>query len=77
MSILAQELEWPQWFVDLRHEATHMRLPSLHVLRLAAKEAVFLLFERFWRPQQEMLERRGRGRVQRLGRAASGAPRVR
>mmetsp|Transcript_149479 Transcript_149479/g.478940 ORF Transcript_149479/g.478940 Transcript_149479/m.478940 type:complete len:578 (-) Transcript_149479:63-1796(-) len=77
MAVLAQELEWPQWFVDLRHEATHMRLPSLHVLRCAAKEAVFLLFERFWRPQQECLERRGRGRIQRLGQPTSSTPRVR
>eukprot|EP00930_Biecheleria_cincta_P073743 TRINITY_DN61034_c0_g1_i1.p1 TRINITY_DN61034_c0_g1~~TRINITY_DN61034_c0_g1_i1.p1 ORF type:complete len:673 (+),score=140.23 TRINITY_DN61034_c0_g1_i1:71-2089(+) len=47
----AQGLEWPQWFVDLRHEASHQSLPSLPLLRLAAQEAVWLLVERFWRPQ--------------------------
>lgn len=56
---LAKQLDWPQWFVDLRHEATHQKMPSLPLLRLAAKEAVYILFERFWQPQSRLLERRG------------------
>lgn len=60
--MLAQDLDWPQWLVDLRHEATHNRLPSIMVLRLAAKEAVWLLSERFWRPQLAQLEQRGKGK---------------
>jgi len=59
--------------VDLRHEATHRGLPSLPMLRLGAKESLFLLFERFWRPQQEVLERRGRGLASHRGRL-SGRP---
>lgn len=55
----AQGLEWPQFFVDLRHEASHQALPSLPVLRLAAQEAVWLLLERFWRPQLQQIEERG------------------
>ncbi|CAE8631332.1 unnamed protein product [Polarella glacialis] len=55
----AQGLEWPQWFVDLRHEASHQKLPPLPLLRLAAQEAVWLLVERFWRPQIAQLEERG------------------
>lgn len=77
ISMLTQELDWPQWFVDLRHEATHRQLPSLHLLRIAAKEAVWLLFERFWRPQQEQLDRRGRGWASHRGRLATKIPRVR
>eukprot|EP00928_Gymnodinium_smaydae_P048426 TRINITY_DN32378_c0_g1_i1.p1 TRINITY_DN32378_c0_g1~~TRINITY_DN32378_c0_g1_i1.p1 ORF type:complete len:607 (+),score=85.09 TRINITY_DN32378_c0_g1_i1:33-1823(+) len=60
---LAKELDWPQMFVDLRHEATHQRLPSLPMLRLAAKEAVWLLFERFWQPQLALVESREIGRA--------------
>mmetsp|Transcript_113788 Transcript_113788/g.332356 ORF Transcript_113788/g.332356 Transcript_113788/m.332356 type:complete len:622 (+) Transcript_113788:103-1968(+) len=61
IAALAQELEWPQWFVALRHEATHMSLASVSLLRLAAKEALWLLFERFWRPQLALLDQRGAG----------------
>ncbi|CAK0869989.1 unnamed protein product [Prorocentrum cordatum] len=72
IAMLAQELDWPQWFVDLRHEATHQRLPSLHLLRLAAREATWLLLERYWRPQQALVERRGRpARVDAAGRSVT------
>jgi len=56
----AQSAEWPQLFVDLRHEASHQNLPSLPILRLAAQEAVWLLVERYWRPQLQKIEERGR-----------------
>ncbi|CAE7311842.1 las1 [Symbiodinium natans] len=56
----AQSAEWPQLFVDLRHEASHQNLPALPILRLAAQEAVWLLVERFWRPQLQKIEERGR-----------------
>eukprot|EP00929_Paragymnodinium_shiwhaense_P065697 TRINITY_DN32912_c0_g4_i1.p1 TRINITY_DN32912_c0_g4~~TRINITY_DN32912_c0_g4_i1.p1 ORF type:complete len:629 (-),score=182.20 TRINITY_DN32912_c0_g4_i1:147-2033(-) len=55
---IAKDMDWPQWLVDIRHEATHMRLPYLTLLRLAAKEAVWLLLERFWRPQLEQVSKR-------------------
>ncbi|CAJ1366233.1 unnamed protein product [Effrenium voratum] len=54
----AHGLEWPQIFVDLRHDASHQNLPPLPVLRLAAQEAVWLLVERFWRPQLHQIEER-------------------
>lgn len=73
---LSQELDWPTWFVQLRHDATHKYLPSLPLLRLAAKEAAWLLFERFWRPQQEVLERRGHGLASHRGRVATKPPPV-
>ena len=55
----AQGLEWPQFLVDLRHEASHQELPPLPLLRLAAKEALWLLRERFWQPQLLQIEERG------------------
>ncbi|CAK9082384.1 unnamed protein product [Durusdinium trenchii] len=64
----AQGLEWPQFFVDLRHEASHQNLPSLPILRLAAQEAVWLLVERFWRPQLQQIEERGAAKTQRMER---------
>lgn len=35
---IAQQLGLPAWLVDLRHAATHEDLPSLEVLRGAARE---------------------------------------
>eukprot|EP00927_Polykrikos_kofoidii_P018193 TRINITY_DN18387_c0_g1_i2.p1 TRINITY_DN18387_c0_g1~~TRINITY_DN18387_c0_g1_i2.p1 ORF type:complete len:663 (+),score=130.71 TRINITY_DN18387_c0_g1_i2:112-1989(+) len=63
IAVLAKELDWPKWFVDLRHEATHQKLPSLTLLRLAAQEAVWLLLERFWRPQLSQVEARKNGKA--------------
>jgi len=71
----AQNLEWPQLFVDLRHEASHQRLPPLPLLRLAAKEAVWLLVERFWRPQLlQVAERGGRASAQAAPAGSGKAP---
>lgn len=35
---IASQLDLPAWLVELRHAATHGDLPSLEVLRDAAKE---------------------------------------
>lgn len=35
---LAQQIQLPLWFVELRHQATHENLPSLGVLRDAARQ---------------------------------------
>lgn len=35
---IAAQIGLPAWFVELRHQATHEDLPSLSVLRDAAKE---------------------------------------
>ncbi|KAG1436681.1 hypothetical protein G6F56_013456 [Rhizopus delemar] len=45
---IAQSINMPSWFVDLRHEGTHERLPSLSVLRRAAIQAVAWLHDRYW-----------------------------
>eukprot|EP00406_Dinophysis_acuminata_P063630 CAMPEP_0179290696 /NCGR_PEP_ID=MMETSP0797-20121207/41951_1 /TAXON_ID=47934 /ORGANISM="Dinophysis acuminata, Strain DAEP01" /LENGTH=562 /DNA_ID=CAMNT_0020999741 /DNA_START=48 /DNA_END=1732 /DNA_ORIENTATION=- len=59
ISDLAKTLDWPQLFVELRHQVSHQAMPSLELLRLAAQEATWLLFARYWEPQLARLQRRG------------------
>ena len=40
ISSIAAQLGLPAWFVELRHAATHEDLPSLEVLRDAAREVI-------------------------------------
>src|SRR6478735_1844677 len=45
---IAKSIGLPPWYVDLRHESTHERLPSLIVLREAAVQAVAWLHDHYW-----------------------------
>ncbi|QLL33759.1 hypothetical protein HG536_0F00840 [Torulaspora globosa] len=46
---LAQRVGLSSWFVDLRHWGTHEReLPSIDMLRMAAREALEWLWEHYW-----------------------------
>ncbi|KAG1055472.1 hypothetical protein G6F43_002572 [Rhizopus delemar] len=45
---IAKSIGLPPWYVDLRHESTHERLPSLIVLRGAAVQAVAWLHDHYW-----------------------------
>jgi hypothetical protein len=45
---LAQSINLPRYFVDIRHSATHDKLPSLSVLRKAAKDALRWLEDNYW-----------------------------
>lgn len=46
---LAKRVNLPSWFVDLRHWGTHEReLPSLEMLRIAAKDALVWLWDHYW-----------------------------
>ncbi|KAJ2985821.1 hypothetical protein NUW54_g10020 [Trametes sanguinea] len=47
---IAQQLGLPAWFVELRHAATHEDLPSLEVLRDAAREAMGWLLHKYFMP---------------------------
>lgn len=47
MAGLAAQLGLPLWFIELRHAATHEDLPSLLVLRDAAKQVSFFIFFEF------------------------------
>jgi hypothetical protein len=46
--VIARQLGLPPWFVDIRHAATHLKLPSLTALRSAAKQAVGWLHDHYW-----------------------------
>lgn len=55
ISKIAQQLNLPIWFVDLRHSATHQDLPSLAALRGACEKALDWLYQRYWLPQMNSL----------------------
>lgn len=53
ISDLASRLGLPRWLVDIRHEATHGSLPSMHTCRMA-REALLAWFQaKYWLPQYE------------------------
>ena len=52
---LAHEIQLPVSLVELRHECTHNRLPSLANVRLAAEQALLWLHEHYWMPQRNVL----------------------
>ncbi|ESK98245.1 hypothetical protein Moror_292 [Moniliophthora roreri MCA 2997] len=47
---IAAQLDLPLWLVELRHAATHEDLPSLELLREAAKQSMSWLFHNYWLP---------------------------
>ncbi|KAI8337152.1 Las1-like-domain-containing protein [Chlamydoabsidia padenii] len=49
--VIAQEIGLPQYFVQLRHAATHEELPSLVVLRQASIQALRWLDNNYWSAQ--------------------------
>jgi len=57
VNVLAQRIGLPRLFVDIRHDATHNQLPSLQLLRHAAKQALSWLEQNYWRAQAAALER--------------------
>ena len=53
---LAKTVGLPAALVELRHECTHNRLPSIGRLRLASDQALLWLHEHYWLPQRSMLD---------------------
>ncbi|PPQ63705.1 hypothetical protein CVT24_004285 [Panaeolus cyanescens] len=47
---IAQQLNLPPWLVELRHAATHEELPSLDVLREAARQSMAWLLDNYFMP---------------------------
>ncbi|KAI6129295.1 Las1-like-domain-containing protein [Pisolithus croceorrhizus] len=47
---IAAQLGLPPWLVELRHAATHEDLPSLELLREAARESLSWLFHNYFQP---------------------------
>jgi len=55
VSMLANRLGLSRIIVDIRHDATHKRLPSLSLLKIAADEALMFLYNKYWEPQRNAL----------------------
>lgn len=55
VSALAQRIGIPLWVVDLRHESTHNQLPSLPVLRFAARHLLAWLRANYWEAQEGLI----------------------
>lgn len=53
---LAEQLSIPLYMVEIRHDVTHGRLPSIEYLRIAAKDALRWLDVHYWLPQSQLLE---------------------
>lgn len=49
---IASRIGLPGWIVEIRHDATHDRLPSLSLLRSGARELLSWLYNNYWVPQQ-------------------------
>ncbi|KAF8640922.1 hypothetical protein AX17_000570 [Amanita inopinata Kibby_2008] len=47
---IANQIGLPQWLVELRHAATHEELPSLELLREAARESMTWLLHNYFLP---------------------------
>eukprot|EP00002_Diphylleia_rotans_P000140 TRINITY_DN10077_c0_g1_i2.p1 TRINITY_DN10077_c0_g1~~TRINITY_DN10077_c0_g1_i2.p1 ORF type:complete len:498 (+),score=101.78 TRINITY_DN10077_c0_g1_i2:47-1540(+) len=56
ISSLADRMGLPQFFVDLRHDATHSELPSIQSLRYAADRAILWLQDNYWNRQVQILD---------------------
>ncbi|KAI7858440.1 Las1-like-domain-containing protein [Circinella umbellata] len=50
VSIMADRINMPGWFVEIRHDATHGYLPTLALLRDAANQALAWIGETYWAP---------------------------
>ncbi|KAI9271508.1 Las1-like-domain-containing protein [Phascolomyces articulosus] len=50
VSVMAERINMPGWFVEIRHDATHGYLPSLALLQDAASQALAWIQETFWVP---------------------------
>lgn len=51
---LAKSVNIPSFFVELRHMATHERLPLLNILRRISREALNWLYDNYWNKISDM-----------------------
>lgn len=56
---VAESIGLPPWFVELRHSATHDKLPSLVLLRSGRNQALDWLFHNYWKVQQVLVKNLG------------------
>eukprot|EP00041_Stephanoeca_diplocostata_P036535 m.1339287 g.1339287 ORF g.1339287 m.1339287 type:complete len:604 (+) comp24885_c1_seq10:126-1937(+) len=52
---IAEDLEIPDFIVDVRHQSTHTALPSIDTLRINVPVALDWLRERYWEKQEQQL----------------------
>lgn len=52
---LAEQIDLPRVFVDIRHECTHDRLPPIETLRSSSIKALQWLKQFYWNPQMMTL----------------------
>ncbi|RUS17970.1 Las1-like-domain-containing protein [Endogone sp. FLAS-F59071] len=45
---IAERMNLPLWFVELRHASTHEQLPSLQALRSGCEQALQWLYDNYW-----------------------------
>lgn len=53
---IATKIGLPAWFVDLRHDSTHNTLPTINILRSAARSLLLWYRENYWEQQNIYLE---------------------
>ncbi|KAG8190211.1 hypothetical protein JTE90_011932 [Oedothorax gibbosus] len=49
LTVLADKYQIPRWIVELRHDATHAKVPSLPLLRMGARLALQYLEDNYWK----------------------------
>ena len=54
---IAEEINIPDWLVDLRHDATHSSLPSMKVLEAGCHVALKWLKSNYWEPTSNSVNR--------------------
>lgn len=55
MYSIAKNISLPATFVELRHQCTHEELPSLSMLRAAAKRSLQWIWEHYWQTMETSL----------------------
>lgn len=62
---IGEEIGFPDWLVDLRHEATHASLPSIETLHCGLRASLTWLQDKYWEAQLNMHEE-STGKLQQL-----------
>lgn len=53
---IAEQVGLPAWFIEIRHQSTHGKIPNLPYLRKCKNEALDWLKNRYWEIQMHSLE---------------------
>jgi len=64
VQIIAEKINIPDWMVDLRHESTHARLPSIELLKSGIIVALEWLDENYWNETETKINEKERSLVE-------------